>query len=90
MALELSLADRKDVITKDGRKVGVLVGANVDTKTWTVITLVVEVLKDVIEDLSIKKSVLKLPRISLRTDLVGVVGDVVSLNVDLKTLKDHV
>jgi len=90
MTLELSLADRKDVITKDGRKIGALVGANVDTKNWTVITLVVEVLKDVIEDLEVKKSVLKLPRISLRTDLVGVVGDVVSLNVDLKSLKDHV
>jgi len=90
MVLELNVTERKDVITKDGKKIGTLVGANVDAKTWTVLTLVVEVFKEVIEDLKIKKSVLKAPRITLKTDIVNVVGDVVQLSVDIKELKDHI
>ena len=90
MTLELSSIDRKDVISKDGRKVGVLVGVNVDTKTWTVHGIVVEVNKEIIEELHIKKSMLKLPKVNLKTDLVAVVGDIVHLNVDLKNLKDYV
>lgn len=90
MTLELTSSERKDVISKDGRKVGTLVGANVDTKTWTVHAILVEVNKDIIEELHIKKSMLKLPRVSLKTDLVAVVGDIVHLNVDLKSLRDYV
>jgi sporulation protein YlmC with PRC-barrel domain len=90
MTLELSSSERKDVISHDGRKIGVLVGVNIDTKTWTVHAIVVEVNKDIIEELQVKKSMLKLPRINLKTDLVGVVGDIVHLNVDLKNLKDYV
>jgi len=90
MTLELSSSERKDVISHDGRKIGVLVGVNIDTKTWTVHAIVVEVNKDIIEELQVKKSMLKLPRINLKTDIVGVVGDIVHLNVDLKNLKDYV
>jgi sporulation protein YlmC with PRC-barrel domain len=90
MTLELSSSERKDVISHDGRKIGVLVGVNIDTKTWTVHAIVVEVNKDIIEELQVKKSMLKLPRINLKTDLVGVVGDIVHLNVDLKNLKDYI
>jgi len=90
MTLELTSSDRKDVISKDGRKVGALVGVNVDTKTWTVHAIVVEVNKDIIEELNIKKSVLKLPKISLKTELVAIVGDIVHLNADLASLKDLV
>jgi sporulation protein YlmC with PRC-barrel domain len=90
MTLELSSSERKDVISHDGRKIGVLVGVNIDTKIWTVHAIVVEVNKDIVEELQVKKSMLKLPRINLKTDLVGVVGDIVHLNVDLKNLKDYV
>lgn len=90
MTLELSSSERKDIISHDGRKIGVLVGVNIDTKTWTVHAIVVEVNKDIIEELHVKKSMLKLPRINLKTDLVGVVGDIVHLNVDLKNLKDYI
>lgn len=90
MTLELSSSERKDVISHDGRKIGVLVGVNIDTKTWTVHAIVVEVNKEIIEELQVKKSLLKLPRINLKTDLVGVVGDIVHLNVDLKNLKDYI
>jgi sporulation protein YlmC with PRC-barrel domain len=90
MTLELSSSERKDVISHDGRKIGVLVGVNIDTKTWTVHAIVVEVNKEIIEELHVKKSMLKLPRINLKTDIVGVVGDIVHLNVDLKNLKDYV
>ncbi|MEM2944644.1 MAG: hypothetical protein QW087_07890 [Methanomassiliicoccales archaeon] len=89
MLLEVLTDDKKDVITKDGKRIGTFVGATVDTETWKVVTLVVEVSKDVIEDLKIKKSVLKIPRVAIKTDSVGVVGDIVQLNIDFKTLPEY-
>ncbi|MEM3059870.1 MAG: hypothetical protein QXN93_07330 [Methanomassiliicoccales archaeon] len=90
MAFELYTEEKKDVITKDGRKIGKLVSATVDTKTWAVLALIVEIYKDVMEDLKIKKSVLKAPRITLKTNIVSVVGDVVQLNTDFKDLKEYI
>jgi len=90
MALELGCLVHRDVITKDGRKIGALVGANVSTDNWTVPTIVVEVNKDLVEQLGLQKSMLKNPRVNLRTDLISVVGDVIQLKVDLKELKEHV
>lgn len=90
MTLELSLVDRKDVITKDGRKIGSLIGANLDTTSWVVHSIIVEVNKEIIKDLKVKKSVLKLPKINVKTNLVSGVGDVVQLTVDLKSLSEYV
>lgn len=90
MVMELGCMEHKDVITKDGRKIGVLVGANVDTASWKVPTIIVEVNKDLVVDLGLQKSMLKSPKANISTDLVGVVGDVIQLTIDLKELKDHV
>ncbi len=90
MTLELGCLSEKDVLTKDGRKAGVLVGANVETSDWTVPTISVEVNKDLVEKLGLKKSLLKNPRIKLRTDLIAVVGDVVQLTIPLGELREHI
>lgn len=90
MALELGCLVHKDVITKDGRKIGALVGANVSTSDWTVPTIVVEVNKDLVEQLDLQKSMLKNPRINITTDLISVVGDVIQLTVEMKGLKEHI
>ncbi|MFP4170665.1 MAG: hypothetical protein ACLFUV_06560 [Methanomassiliicoccales archaeon] len=88
--MELGCMEHKDVITKDGRKVGLLIGANVDTENWSVPTVTVEIHKDLVVELGLQKSMLKSPKTAIRTDLIGVVGDVIQLNIGLEELKDHV
>ena len=88
--MELGFVDQKDIVTKDGKKVGMLVGANVDTADWTVPTILVEVNKDLVLDLGLQKSMLKSPKVNISTDLVEVVGDIIHLNIDLNGLKEHV
>jgi sporulation protein YlmC with PRC-barrel domain len=88
--MELGCMDHKDVITIDGRKIGLLVGANVDTNTWKVPNIIVEVNKELVVELGLQKSMLKSPKTNISTELINVVGDVIQLSIDLKGLKDHV
>ena len=88
--MELGCIEHKDVITKDGRKIGLLVGANVDTNTWKVPTIIVEVNKELVVELGLQKSMLKSPKTNISTELINVVGDVIQLSIDLKGLKEHV
>ena len=55
MPIELSSIERKHVITKDGRNLGDMVGSNIDTAKWTVMSLVVELHKDMVKPLNVKK-----------------------------------
>ena len=89
MPIELSSIEHKHVITKDGRNIGDMVGSNIDTGKWTVISLVVELHKDMVKPLNVKKPFLSKARIKIRTDQIGVVGDVIQLTMDLETLKTH-
>jgi sporulation protein YlmC with PRC-barrel domain len=89
MALSFSCDEEKKVITKDGRQLGLLSGAVLDTKTWTVIYLQVRVTKELLAELGRKKHFGKPGTISIATSTVSVVGDVVQLNVDMKELPDH-
>jgi sporulation protein YlmC with PRC-barrel domain len=89
MAIELSSIERKHVITKDGRNLGDMVGSNIDTSKWTVTSVIVELHKDMIKPMNVKKPFLGKARIKIRTDQIGVVGDVIQLTMDLDTLKTH-
>jgi sporulation protein YlmC with PRC-barrel domain len=82
MPIELSTIDRKHVITKDGRRIGEMIGCKINTSEWKVIDLL-------IEDMTIKKRMFRKPQITIRTDMIGVVGDVIQLNLDYDTLKSH-
>ena len=88
--MELGCLEHKDVITKDGRKIGTLTGATVDVNDWTVPTFHMEVAKGVMEEFRLQKSLIKGAKVSLPTNLIGTVGDVVQLNVDMDGLKDNV
>ena len=55
---ELLKIDSRDVLTDDGRRVGVLKGILVDTAAWTVPQLVVEVDKNALDELKLKKPML--------------------------------
>jgi sporulation protein YlmC with PRC-barrel domain len=89
MALSFSCDEEKKVITKDGRELGMLSGAVLDTKTWTVIYLQIRVTKELLAELGKKKPFGKPGTISFATTHVGPVGDVIQLNVDMKDLPDH-
>jgi sporulation protein YlmC with PRC-barrel domain len=89
MPIELSSIERKHIITKDGRNLGDMVGSNIDTGKWTVTSLVVELHKDMVKPLNVKKPFFGRAKIKIRTDQIGVVGDVIQLTMDLETLKTH-
>ena len=88
--MELSYSEEKEIITKDGRKVGNLVGAIVDTDKWIVNSILVEVTKEMVIELGLKKSMLKSPKTAISKELVEISGDIIQLKVTLKELKDHV
>jgi len=88
--MELSYTEEKEVITKDGRKIGNLVGAMVDTDNWTVNSIMVEVTKEMVIELGLKKSMLKSPKTAISRELVDISGDIIRLKVTLGELKDHV
>jgi len=90
MAIELSTTDKKPVITKDGRNVGVMTGCDMSTETWKVDELFVTIPKDIAKDLKVKKGFFKsTAMIKIRTDQVAVVGDVIQLSIDYTMLKKH-
>ena len=88
--MELGCIEDKDVFTKDGRKIGILVGAKVDTDDWTVHSIIIEVTKEMILELGLKKSMLKSPKTSIGTSHVSLAGDIIQLSLTLNELKDHV
>jgi sporulation protein YlmC with PRC-barrel domain len=89
MTIELSTLVNRNVITKDGRSIGEFIGANINPTNWMVNDLLINVHKPVAKDLKVKGGLFKAPQIKIRTDMVGVVGDVIQLNVDYATLKGH-
>ncbi|NLK25941.1 MAG: hypothetical protein GX307_05120 [Euryarchaeota archaeon] len=84
--LEMGDLEDRDIITTDGRIIGQLKGAWIDTSNWSVASLVVDLNKDVVEELNVKKPILKAARVNLPTTYVAKVADIVQLNVDMTTL----
>jgi len=89
MGLELSTTAKRHVITKDGRSIGDLIGADINPDAWKVNDLLISVHKPVAKDLKVKGGLFHEPKIKIRTDMIGCVGDVIQLNVDYSTLKGH-
>jgi sporulation protein YlmC with PRC-barrel domain len=90
MAIELATTDKKPVITKDGRNVGVMTGCDMSTETWKVDELFVTIPKAIAKDLKVKTGLFKsTAMIKIRTDQVSVVGDVIGLSIDYATLQKH-
>jgi sporulation protein YlmC with PRC-barrel domain len=87
--MELSSVERKRVISKDGRELGVLAGAKLDPTKWTVLSIMVDVPREPASELGIKKKMFKPVIINVSTDLIGVVGDVIQLRLDMKELAER-
>ena len=84
--LEMGCLESKNVITTDGRMIGVLTGAYMDTSNWMITSLVVELEKDVVDELNVKKPLLRTAKVSLPTSTVKNIADVVQLNTDVTSL----
>ncbi len=63
--LEMGCIGDRDVITNDGRNIGRLKGAWIDMGTWSVSALVVELNKDVVDELNVKKPMLRTAKVNL-------------------------
>jgi sporulation protein YlmC with PRC-barrel domain len=84
--LEMGCLESKNVITTDGRMVGTLTGAYMDASNWTVTALVVELDKDIVNDLNVKKPLLRTAKVTIPTSTVLNIADVVQLNSDMANL----
>lgn len=84
--LEMGCVESRNVITTDGRMIGTLTGAWMDTNNWTITSLVVELEKEVVEALNVKKPLLRTAKVSIPTSAVLNVADVVQLNTDVANL----
>jgi sporulation protein YlmC with PRC-barrel domain len=88
--LSFSSIERKQVMTTDGKIVGSLVGCTVDNTNWSVVTLTIELSKEVSDFLGAKGSMLKSPIVGIKPSNIGTIGDAVMLNVSLADLKGQV
>ncbi|NLI74360.1 MAG: hypothetical protein GX369_06290 [Euryarchaeota archaeon] len=88
--LEMGHLDERDVITSDGRLIGQLKGAWIDTNNWSVSSLIIDLKKESVDELNVKKPVLKAARINLSTNHVKRVADVIQLNVDMSGLSTSI
>jgi len=84
--MEMGCIKARDVITTDGRKVGVLSGGWIDVKSWNVTALVIDLDKNVVDELNLKKPILRSAKISLPTSSIKNMSDVAQLNIDMTTL----
>ena len=89
MPIELSTIINRNVITKDGRSIGDFIGANINGETWAVNDLIIALNKPIAKEFKVKGGLFKAPQIKIKTTMVGVVGDVIQLNLDFKTLKSY-
>lgn len=80
----------REVITKDGKDVGIVRGILVDTKNWTIPHLVVEVNNKTLDEFEIKKPLLSVALINLPTKYVQSVSDVVTLKTNIGSMSGDV
>jgi sporulation protein YlmC with PRC-barrel domain len=79
----------KRVVCRKGREIGVVESIMFDTKAvWMVPFFKVRLEKGVVDDLKLKKPLLKTPLISIATKDVRTVGDLVMLTIETDQLKD--
>jgi sporulation protein YlmC with PRC-barrel domain len=90
MMLNFNSTEKKQVMTTDGKIVGVMAGCVVDNTNWSVVTLSIELSKEVSDFLGTKGTMLKSPVVGINPSRVGTVGDAVMLNVSLGDLRGQV
>jgi sporulation protein YlmC with PRC-barrel domain len=82
--------ETKEVYTDDGKLLGTVDGIMVDPKTWAVSQFVINVNKEIAEDLNFKKSMFGAELVNIPISFVKNVSDVIQLNANLAALKGAV
>ena len=77
-----------NVITSDAQNVGQVIGTDVDTDTWKVTHVRIDLTEESIRALSYKKPFLGSVNICLPVSYVNKVKDVVTLKADIDELKE--
>lgn len=83
-------AEAKEVTTSDGKLLGTLNGIMVNPTNWTVSHFVVDVNKEIAEELNFKKSMFGAELVNIPISFVKNSADVVQLNANLAALKGAV
>jgi sporulation protein YlmC with PRC-barrel domain len=86
--VEVSELSGKNVITNGGKNLGEVSGTLVNTRTWQVTHLTVKLSSDASEELGFKKR-FRSSTVSMPVTLIGAVGDVVTINRNLKELSEN-
>ena len=76
------------VITADAFRLGEVDGAHVDSGTWQITNLIVELTKEATKELNFKKPMFGSLTVCLPITAVKQVGDVITLNKSLLEFKD--
>jgi sporulation protein YlmC with PRC-barrel domain len=74
------------VVSKDGHKIGEVQEFDVNTQTWSVVTLAIRLERDVLEQLKLKKPLFGTQLLPISIDCVEGVADQVVLNCELLDL----
>jgi|GEM_PF-2606053 len=77
----------KKVIGARGTKIGEVDSVEINPHTWHIDSLLVDVDRDVTKDLNLERPLLGGPKITIETDLVKDLADVIVLNMDVDGLK---
>jgi hypothetical protein len=64
------LEDR-NALTSDGRNIGILTGAWIDLNIWTSASLIVEIKKNAMDMLKVKKSILRTARANIPASYIA-------------------
>jgi sporulation protein YlmC with PRC-barrel domain len=80
----------KEVYTEDGKLLGTLNGIMVDPMTWTVSHFVIDVHKDMAEEMNIKKPMFGAAMANIPASLMKDDSDVMQLNSNLASVKSAI
>jgi len=88
--IELGCIAPRNIISSEGRIVGQITGGWIDIVSWKVTELVIEVNKDIVDELNVKKPALRSAKVAIPVQYVKNVGDVVQLDVDVSSLSKSI
>jgi len=80
----------KNVVGEDARVIGKSTGAQIDLSTWLVTHIKVKLTEEATRELGYKKPLLGSVEILIPVEFIKAVGDLISVNKNIKELKNIV
>ena len=85
--LKYSKLDGMKIVSLDAKEVGEVNGAEVDTKSWTITHIHIELSDNALKELNIKKPLIGHVTLCFPVGFIKKVGDVITLSRNLDGLK---